>query len=114
MEKRLRKALLFLVCLFSLQMWAQQREISGVVQDKDGMPLPGVSVFVKNTDIGTVTNFDGEFDLSLSDQTSPVLVFSSLGFIKQEITLGNENALMVTMQTDTESLDEVVVTALGI
>ncbi len=114
MEKRLRKSLLFLVCLFSLQMWAQQREISGVVQDKDGMPLPGVSVFVKNTDIGTVTNFDGEFDLSLSDQSSPVLVFSSLGFIKQEITLGNENVLSVTMETDTESLDEVVVTALGI
>jgi len=114
MKKHLQKALLFLVCLFSFQMWAQEREISGVVQDKDGILLPGVSVFVKDTDKGTVTNFDGEFNLSIPDKTSPILVFSSLGFITQEIILGNNDVLNVKMDTDTESLDEVVVTALGI
>ncbi|MCF4100612.1 SusC/RagA family TonB-linked outer membrane protein [Gillisia sp. M10.2A] len=114
MEKRLRKLLLIVVCLFSLQMWAQEREVSGEVIDEDRIPLPGVSVFVKNTNTGTVTDFDGKFTFSIPDDSGTTLVFSSLGFTTQEIIIGDRKTFNITMKTDTEGLDEVVVTALGI
>ncbi|WP_372919641.1 SusC/RagA family TonB-linked outer membrane protein [Salegentibacter sp.] len=114
MEKRLRKPILILLCFFSLQMWAQQREVSGIVQDEDGMPLPGVNVYVKNTNRGTVTDFDGEFSLSVPEREDTILVFSMVGFTPQEIPIGNETSFNVTLGVDTQSLDEVVVTALGI
>lgn len=59
MRKRFRKPILFLLCLFSMQVWAQELEVSGKVLDTDGLPLPGVNVFVENTSTGTVTDFDG-------------------------------------------------------
>ena len=114
MEKRLRKPILILLCFFSLQMWAQQKEVSGVVQDEDGMPLPGVNVYVKNTNRGTVTDFDGEFSLSVPEREDTILVFSMVGFTAQEIPIGNESTFNVTLGVDTQGLEEVVVTALGI
>lgn len=113
MEKRLRKPFLILMCLFSLQMWAQDREVSGEVFDSDGMPLPGVNVIVKNTTTGTVTDFDGEFSLNVPDSDDTVLEFSSLGFASQEIRIGDQTTFNITMQIDTEGLDEVVVVGYG-
>jgi len=113
MGKRFRKSILVLLCLFSIQAWAQEREVSGEIFDTDGMPLPGVNVFIENTSKGTVSNFDGEFSLSIPDENSTVLVFSSLGFQEQKITVGNRNNFTITMQTDTEGLDEVVVVGYG-
>lgn len=114
MRKRFHKPILFLLCLFSLQMWAQERSISGQVNDEDGLPLPGINVFVKNTSTGTVTDFDGNYSLDIPDEASTVLVFSSLGLKTQEITVGNQNTINVTMTQDLEGLDEVVITAFGI
>ncbi|MFD1094538.1 SusC/RagA family TonB-linked outer membrane protein [Salegentibacter chungangensis] len=114
MKKHFRKALLLFLCFFSLQMWAQEKQISGEVTGQDGMPLPGVSVFVKNTSVGTVTNFDGEFSLNVPDQSNNVLVFSFLGYTTKEVKVGDKNQFKVTLETDQEALDEVVVTALGI
>ncbi|GHA38507.1 SusC/RagA family TonB-linked outer membrane protein [Salinimicrobium marinum] len=105
--------MLFAVFLTTLQSFAQEREITGVVVDDNNMPLPGVNILVKNTTNGTVTDFNGEFSISVSEE-NPVLVFSSLGFQKREISAGDRSSLNVTMATDMESLNEVVVTALGI
>lgn len=113
MEKRLRKLLLFGVCLFSLQIWAQTQKVSGEVTDEDGMPLPGVSVFVKNTTNGTVTDFDGHFTLTIPDDPETTLVFSSLGFKSQEVKAGSQNTFTITMSEDAQSLDEVVVVGYG-
>ena len=114
MRKQFHKPILILLCLFSLQVWAQEREVSGTVIDEDGLPLPGVNVIEKNTNNGTVTDFDGKFDIAVPDSEQTILVFSSLGFVKQEIKIGNRSTLEISMATDTESLNEVVVTAFGI
>lgn len=114
MKKHFGKPLLFFLCLFSLQMWAQEREISGEVTDSDGMPLPGVSVFVKNTSVGTVTDFDGNFSLDVPDQNNNVLVFSFIGYTTKEVKMGDQKQFNIKLETDQEALDEVVVTAMGI
>lgn len=114
MERRLRKPILILMCFFSLQMWAQQKEISGMVQDEDGMPLPGVNVIVQNTNIGTVTDFDGNFSLSVPDSEDTVIEFSSLGFSAQQVKIGAQTNFKITMEVDAEALDEVVITSFGI
>lgn len=114
MKKHFGKPLLFFLCFFSLQMWAQQREISGEVTDADGIPLPGVSVFVKNTSVGTVTDFDGNFSLTVPDQNNNVLVFSFIGYTTREMKIEDQKQFNIKLETDQEALDEVVVTAMGI
>lgn len=91
--------------------WAQS-PIGGTVTDDKKQPLPGVSVVIKGTNKGTTTDSDGRFVLA----TNPgdVLVISSLGAVAQEVTVGSQTSLAVTLATDNKALDEVVVTALGV
>lgn len=92
----------------------QERTVSGVVTSQvDNLPLPGVNVLVKGTSVGAVTDFNGKYKLSL-DATDVVLVFSSIGFTTQEITVGNQTEINVSLSEDAEQLEEVVVTALGV
>ncbi len=92
---------------------AQEMKISGVVTAKeDGLPMPGVSVFVKGTTNGTITDFDGNYHLSTAQ--GEVVVFSFIGMNTQEITVGASTTINVVMQSDATDLDEVVVTALGV
>lgn len=114
MEKKLKKLLLILICVVSVQAFAQNRSISGQVVDGSGVPLPGVSVYIKNSNTGTNTNFDGNFSLRVPNDEEAIVVFSSIGFTTQEMALGTKTEFMVTMTVDEESLDQVVVTALGI
>ncbi len=86
-------------------------EISGYVSDNKGN-LPGVSVIVKGTTIGTETNFDGKYSIKIPNSKS-TLVFSYLGY-KIEERLTNNSTINVTMQENNISLDEIVVTARGI
>lgn len=86
-------------------------EISGYVSDNKGN-LPGVSVIVKGTTIGTETNFDGKYSIKIPNSKS-TLVFSYLGY-KTEERLTNNSTINVTMQENNVSLDEIVVTARGI
>ena len=85
----------------------EQQEITGTVTDKDGMPLPGVNVFIKGTNTGTQTNFDGVYTLNASN--GDVIVFSYVGYATQEVTLGDQQTLDVSLQDDTSQLDEIVV-----
>ncbi|WP_289040119.1 SusC/RagA family TonB-linked outer membrane protein [uncultured Zobellia sp.] len=90
-----------------------QQEISGIVTDTDGVPLPSVSVVEKGTTNGTATDFDGNYVIT-TQGGNPILVFSSLGFASKEVSVGSSTQINVKLTEDSESLDEVVVTALGI
>ncbi len=100
--------LLFLLIVFAMN--AQGQQVKGKVTDALGEPLPGVNVVVKGTDKGTVTNFDGHFELSgLSFPAT--LQFSYLGYQKQEIKVSEAKTLKVVLKENQEFLDDVVVTA---
>jgi TonB-linked SusC/RagA family outer membrane protein len=87
--------------------------ISGKVTDESGLPLPGSNVLEKGTANGTTTDSNGAFTINVSDENS-VLVFSFIGYAVQEVSVGNQTTVNVSLQPDVQSLQEVVVTALGI
>ncbi|BDD07621.1 SusC/RagA family TonB-linked outer membrane protein [Fulvitalea axinellae] len=90
----------------------KKETVSGVVKDESGEPVPGVSVLVKGTSLGTSTDFEGNFVLKVAK--TDVLVLSSIGFATQEVSVGNRTTFDITLSPDVEQLQEVVVTALGI
>lgn len=93
---------------------AQTKEISGTVTSgDDGGAIPGVSVSVKGTTLGTITDMNGTYRLNVQ-QDSKVLVFSFVGMRTQEVTIGNQTNINVKLMSDNIAVDEVVVTALGI
>lgn len=91
----------------------QQQTISGIVTDESGQPFPGVNVIIKGTSSGTVTNVEGAYSLAVPSDAN-TLVFSFVGYFLQEVSIDGKTTLNVTLQPDIKSLDEVVVTALGI
>jgi len=91
---------------------AIQKTISGKITDDAGMPLPGANIVEKGTSNGVQTDFDGNFSISVSDENA-VLVVSFVGFLNQEIEVGNQNSLAIQLISDAESLEEVVVTGYG-
>ena len=90
----------------------QQNEISGIVVDKNGTPLPGASVLEKGTNNGTVTDFNGNFSLTVSNE-NPILAVSYIGFTPIEIAADGQSTINVILQEDTTGLDEIVVTGYG-
>ncbi|GAB3703681.1 TonB-dependent receptor [Spirosoma flavus] len=92
---------------------AQERAVSGkVVSSDDNNPLPGVTVTVKGTSRGTTTDANGAYRINVVNDQS-VLVFSSVGFVTQEVVVGNRSTLNLTIETDNRSLNEVVVVGYG-
>ena len=89
-----------------------ERSVSGRVTDETGAGLPGVNVTVKNSARGTTTGTTGAFRLSVPDDNA-VLVFSSVGYQKQEILVGNRTNLAITLKADDQTLNEVVVVGYG-
>ena len=102
------------VCLLNMpKMFAQEKTVTGVVMDAEGdMPLPGVTILEKGTSNGVSTDFDGNYSIDVEEDAT--LVFSMIGYKKQEISVAGKNTIDITLGVDTESLDEVVITALGI
>ncbi|MEZ5197150.1 MAG: SusC/RagA family TonB-linked outer membrane protein [Bacteroidales bacterium] len=93
---------------------AQNRDISGTVRSADdGQPIPGVQVVVDGTTIGTVTNLDGYYELSVP-ATAKKLVFTFIGMISQEVEIGDQSTIDISMENDMLNIEGVVVTALGI
>jgi TonB-linked SusC/RagA family outer membrane protein len=90
----------------------QQRQVSGTVTDNSGMPLPGVSIVVKGSTVGTSTDFEGNYSINV-DSDSSVLSFSYIGFTPQEIVVANQTTINVSMTEDASELDEVVVVGYG-
>ena len=107
-----RKTVLMLVlCAVSLLAYAQ-KTVSGQVIDQSGEPLIGVSIQVKGSTTGTITDFDGYYTMP-NVKAGDVLVFSYVGFTTQEIAVGNQTTINVTLSEDTETLEEVVVVGYG-
>ena len=109
-----KSLLLLLFGLFFLigQTIAQENTISGTVtSSEDGLSLPGVSVKIKSSNVGTQTNIDGKY--TIRAKAGDILVFSFLGMINQERTVGTATQINVSLRQDSKALDEVVVTALG-
>ncbi len=90
----------------------QEKTVTGVVNDKSGLPLPGVTVIVKGTTIGTVTDMDGNFTLKIP-ASSDILQFSFIGMKTKEQPIGNETTFNVTLETETIGIEEVVAIGYG-
>ena len=88
-----------------------QQEVSGTVTDESELPIPGVNILVENTDRGTVTDFDGNYALEVSE--GEILVFSYLGYQTKKIAYQGQETLNVSLKTESESLDEVVLVGYG-
>ena len=112
-KKIMKQFLLTVSCvLIVFNLLAQQQSVSGRVTDQsEGTPLPGVSILLKGTSQGTVSASDGTF--SINAQPTDVLIFSFIGFAQQEITVGDQTAIDVSMVPSVESLQEVVVIGYG-
>lgn len=110
-----RKLMLLMTCLtigFGLAN-AQVKKVTGhVTSDEDGLPVVGASVLVKGTNVGTVTDIDGNFTLSNVPSSAETLVISFIGLESQEVDA--KPVVNVVLKSDSEILDEVVVTAMGI
>ena len=106
--------LLILIWLIPSQISSQITEsgditINGtIISQEDGMPLPGVTVRVQNSSTGAVTDFDGNYIITAPEDGT--LVFSYVGFITEEIPINSKSTINVSLATDTQSLEEVVVT----
>ena len=114
MRKLAVLALTCVMCFLPLTGWAQNDTVQGVVSDAtNGGPVPGVTVLVKGTDNGVSTDLDGHYVIHLRGQKNPVLVFSSIGYATQEISVGKRTTIDVSLSEDQEFLDEVVVIGYG-
>ena len=95
------------------QQSGKERTITGQVVDAKGEPLIGVSILVKGTTDGAITDLDGNYKI-MTKSNNPVIVYSYIGYKTQEIPLKGQTTINITMMDDTQVIDEVVVTALGI
>ncbi|MFP4060648.1 MAG: carboxypeptidase-like regulatory domain-containing protein, partial [Bacteroidales bacterium] len=112
--KRFTVLLAFLVFAGLQLVHAQRMQITGTVTNsQDGSTLPGVSVVVKGTTIGTITDYDGTYQLSVPEDAT-TLVFSFIGMKTLEVPIEGRTTVDVALEPDVLGLDEVVVTALGI
>lgn len=115
MKKKVTGLLSLLILLLAgvQNMHAQSTTVSGMVTSaEDGQPLPGVTVLVKGTNVGTTTNIDGNYTISLPADRSTI-VYSYIGFITQEVEVGNSTTVNVELETDVQQLSDVVVVGYG-
>jgi len=112
MNKKLFSFLSLLTLFLCQGAMAQQTTVTGTVTDETGMPLPAVNIVEKGTSNGTSSDFDGNFSIQVA--SSATLVVSSLGYTATEVAVENRSRINITLAEDSQMLDEVVVTALGI
>jgi len=107
------KVVLFLVAMLSFSLgYAQVKTVTGKITDAENSePLPGVTIVVKGTTNGTITNFDGEFSINVEE--GQTLAFSFIGYTSQEVVVGASNVIDLQLAQSTENLEEVVVIGYG-
>jgi len=103
--------MLFMLVLFGSINSLNAQSVSGVVSDSKGLTLPGVSVTVKNTQVGVTTDIDGKFTVAAASDAT--LIFSFIGFATQEVAINDRKIIKIVMADNTESLEEVVVIGYG-
>lgn len=116
-HKEFLKKLIYLV-LFQISFFTafaqSPLQISGIVSDEEGTPLPGVNLIIKDSKVGTISGSDGSFSLSVpANIKNPVLVASYLGFATIEINVGTRTRHLIILKEDAKGLDEVVVIGYG-
>ena len=106
-----RFTLFILMMMFSVGfIMAQEKTVSGTVTADDGTGgLPGVNIFIQGTTIGTISDLDGAYSLTVSGSDA-VLIYSSVGYETQSITVGSQSVIDLVMIADVTALQEVVVT----
>jgi len=104
----------FMIMLFlaSTSVYAQKITITGIVSDESGSPLPGSTVLVKGTTVGTTADVNGKYSLDVNNR-DVTLVFSFLGYITQEVPVQNRSTVNVILEQEVLGLDEVVVVGYG-
>src|SRR5687768_11484946 len=101
-----------LLMLITTTAWSQDKTVSGTVTSADeGTGIPGVNVLEKGTNNGTTTDVNGTYSINVGDNAT--LVFSFVGFATQEIAVGGQSTINVTLQPDVTALSEVVVIGYG-
>lgn len=109
------RKIFFLSCMLmlaGLTSWAQ-RVVSGKVTDENGNPIPGASVVIQNTKTGTVTKDDGTFSITVPERARN-LVISAVGMAPQEVAIGSQSTVSVSLRAGRDQMQEVVITAMGI
>lgn len=111
-HKDLKLMLFLFAILITTVGYSQVKTITGKVTDaQNGEPLPGVTVVVKGTTLGTATNFDGDYSLNV--EPNQVLTFSFVGYTAKDVVVGNESVLNVQLELSIENLDEIIVIGYG-
>ncbi len=112
--KKLSKMLILILVGISMSSFVfAQTKISGTVSTKKGETLPGVNVVIKGTQQGTTTDADGKFVIEVPDISSTILTFTYIGYVNQDVAVGNRTVVDVKLEEDVLSLDEVVVVGYG-
>ena len=109
---RMLSSLVLLMVLMTGMAFAQKKAITGAVTDQTGSPIPGVTVIVKGTSIGVVTDFDGKYTLSVPTDAK-VLNFSFVGMVPQDIEIAGKTTINTVMKSDVVGVEEVVVVGYG-
>ena len=108
------KRLLFFFVFLPVMVFSQSKTITGTVKDETGLTLPGVTIQIKNTNkLGAVTDFDGNFTITIPSNQSQILIFSYLGYSTEEVDVSTKETINLTMTPDSTQLDEVVVVGYG-
>ena len=106
--------IIILSVLTPLIAFSQSNLVTGTVNDESGLPLPGVTVQVKDSDnLGAVTNFDGVFTIAIPSGAKQSLVLSYVGYATEEVDVSEQQTFSLNMQVDTDELEEVVVIGYG-
>lgn len=105
--------IVLMTTLLAISSWsyAQERTVSGQVLDEEGYGLPGATILQKGTQNGTTTDLDGNYQLAVGDNST--LIFSFVGYTTQEVLVGSQSIIDVTMELDVQALSEVVVVGYG-
>ena len=106
-------AFIFANFLVGLSLYAQERTITGTVRDNSGETLVGVNIVIKGTTLGTASGIDGTYSLKIMDNSS-ILTVNYIGFKTQEISVGGQSIINITMEKDVLGIDEVVVVGYGV
>lgn len=99
----------FLLCFSTIYAMAQDRKVSGKVTDMAGLGVPGATVVVKGSQVGTNTSGEGDFTINVRSNTD-VLVVSFVGYKTQEVPVGNQSVINIKIEDDVSALEEVIVT----
>jgi TonB-dependent receptor len=105
----MKKIVTVFLWVISVSVFAQTQHITGLITDSSGEPLPGVTIVEKGTTNGTITNIEGNYTIG-NVSSNTVLIFSFVGMISKEITVGNQTKINVVLEEDVAKLDEIVVT----